>query len=163
MPPGYVHLNLWKKYLPYVLTFSVLVMGLLDVMMGPAIATGYLMGYFIDPDLDQLSMTEGEGRILKNFKIFGAIFLGVWLPYAYLFKHRGISHYPILGTLTRWGYLSTVFLLVLRPPMEKVLEGIITYPMAWLGIFCGMAIADTIHSGADFGWIKLTRSMWRKR
>lgn len=30
----------------------------------------------------------------------------IWVPYAWLFRHRGVSHVPVIGTLTRVAYLA---------------------------------------------------------
>jgi uncharacterized metal-binding protein len=36
----------------------------------------------------------------------------LWLPYTKIFKHRGVSHSLIFGTLTRLGYLGLIALLI---------------------------------------------------
>jgi uncharacterized metal-binding protein len=36
----------------------------------------------------------------------------LWIPYTKIFKHRGVSHSLIFGTLTRLGYLGLIALLI---------------------------------------------------
>jgi uncharacterized metal-binding protein len=62
---------------------------------------GYVLGtFFLSPDLDL--------KHSKPFKRWKALKI-LWLPYQKKSKHRGISHIPILGTLTRLLY---IFLLI---------------------------------------------------
>ena len=57
----------------------------------------YLFGTFLlSPDMDLARSHPMSNWGLLRF---------VWRPYALLFKHRGISHVPIVGTLTRVLYL----------------------------------------------------------
>jgi uncharacterized metal-binding protein len=77
---------------------------------------------FIQPDLDQSVQRPGKTTFplgqLKNKK-FGEFVFNIlyplnriwyyfWHPYGMLLTHRGISHWPILGTLTRAGYVILV-------------------------------------------------------
>jgi|Deesub1362B_J571_1020462.scaffolds.fasta_scaffold05699_2 uncharacterized metal-binding protein len=39
----------------------------------------------------------------------------LWLPYAWLFRHRGLSHSPLWGPLTRLLYLAALALLLFLP------------------------------------------------
>lgn len=64
---------------------------------------GFLVGtFFIGPDLDLR-----HSKPTKNWKVLGFI----WYPYAFFFKHRGMSHYPLVSTIIRCGYLAAVFYL----------------------------------------------------
>lgn len=63
-------------------------------------AGAYVMAsLFLSPDLD-LARSDASRRWRR------ARFL--WRPYAALFRHRGISHSPIFGPLTRVLYLAVV-------------------------------------------------------
>lgn len=54
---------------------------------------------FITPDLD---LAENQVLAKKNWGILGRI----WIPYGYVFSHRGLSHAWFLGPLTRLIYLA---------------------------------------------------------
>ncbi|MFN7064688.1 MAG: DUF2227 family putative metal-binding protein [Aquificaceae bacterium] len=63
---------------------------------------GYLFGTFLlSPDLD-LPKSKSSKR-WRRLRL-------VWRPYQLLSKHRGLSHFPILGTALRFGYLFLIFL-----------------------------------------------------
>ncbi len=77
---------------------------------------GMLFGtYFADPDLDQDHITRTEARI-RRWPIVGlplyAVFIAFWYPYAKQTHHRGVSHWPVIGTLLRLGYILLVFMLI---------------------------------------------------
>jgi uncharacterized metal-binding protein len=162
MPPGHVHLNLWKKYLPLPIVLSFIISFIWDLEAGASFLMGYGVGYYVDPDLDHISITAGEGRILRDFKIFGAIFLAFWFPYSYIFKHRGISHTHILGTLSRWSYAGLVLFILIRPEMAEVSRFFSAVGTLGIYVFLGNCFSDAIHILSDMGWIKITRKDRRK-
>jgi uncharacterized metal-binding protein len=61
--------------------------------------------YFLSPDVD-LSYKN------NLFSLKGILTLP-FLLYSFIFRHRGISHIPILGTLTRIAYLAVLILITL--------------------------------------------------
>ncbi len=64
-----------------------------------AFALGYLLStYGVYPDQDVHRVRIYPER---RYRIWGSILYYWSLPYGHLFKHRGISHAPIIGTLTR--------------------------------------------------------------
>ena len=67
------------------------------LVLGAGFAFGSL---FLSPDLD---LNRGS-RAQKRWGIFRVF----WLPYAWLFAHRGVSHMPVLGTVTRIVYFGLV-------------------------------------------------------
>ena len=82
---------------------------------------------FFQPDLDLDNKRPGYssfplGNKLKNTNYGEKIFFillplnklwhYLWAPYGFLMTHRGISHYPIVGTLTRIGYLYLIALFI---------------------------------------------------
>lgn len=87
-----------------------------DIGLGIAAATGCLLGLIIDPDLDCNStidrMNASRWRMMQLWKPLGYIWFVIWWPYGRLFYHRGISHTPLIGTLTRILYLLFVPILV---------------------------------------------------
>lgn len=52
---------------------------------------GVLTGVLVTPDMDLAENFSGEP---------------LWYLYGRLFKHRGVSHWPVIGTLTRVVYLA---------------------------------------------------------
>jgi uncharacterized metal-binding protein len=62
-----------------------------------------LATFLLSPDLDLFHSSPS-----KNWGYMKAI----WWPYSKIFKHRGLSHTPILGTWTRLGYIFAVFFLI---------------------------------------------------
>jgi len=61
--------------------------------------------YFMNPDLD----LANKIKLLSIRGILSLPFRG----YSLIFKHRGISHSPFFGTLTRVGYLGSFFYLII--------------------------------------------------
>ena len=82
------------------------------------VAGGAWMGILLHPDLD-LGDT----------------------PYALIRKHRGLSHWPLVGTLDRLLWFCGPLLLALA--FSNVDWGM----MALIGL--GLALSDTLHSGLD--------------
>lgn len=76
---------------------------------------GCLFGLIVDPDLDQEILSRAEWRMVKIpiiGYIVGSIWVCYWLPYALIMKHRGVSHWPIVGTCTRLLWLSPLIGLI---------------------------------------------------
>ncbi len=70
------------------------------VEYGTVFVIAYLFGTFLlSPDLDLKASDP-----LKNWGILRLL----WRPYSHIFKHRGLSHTPIVGTLTRVLYIFVV-------------------------------------------------------
>ena len=105
-----------------------------------AFSAAFIYGtLFFHPDLDL-------ARNTRLFSIKGILSLP-FRPYSYLFKHRGISHIPILGTLTRilWlGALFTLFYLFLDRPIPSLDE----IPYLLFGSI-GLMAADLFHITLD--------------
>lgn len=67
---------------------------------GVVFIVAYLFGTFLlSPDMD-LNTSDP----MKNWGVLRLL----WRPYARVFKHRGLSHMPIVGTLTRVVYILIV-------------------------------------------------------
>lgn len=110
---------------------------------------GGLSGLILTPDLDvnQTYTTNKWGKLIKvggciSFSrvkkwagpIIGAVWENYWLPYGKWFGHRGISHTPLLGTLTRVAYGCVWLLPLLAMPYA--------FSLAWLA---GLAWSDFWH------------------
>ena len=143
---------------------------------------GMLFGtYFADPDLDQDHVTRAEAR-LRRIPVLGLplylLFVVFWYPYAKQTRHRGRSHWPVVGTLLRLGYILLMFT-VLNAIARSILFGtpkdwadpllalgawIVRNPAkagAWVA---GECLADLLHALADRLWPARTRTArvrWR--
>lgn len=60
---------------------------------------GMLLGVFVNPDLDIAEKLRGWWGF-------------IWKIYGKLFRHRGISHFPVFGTLTRVIYIMVPSIVV---------------------------------------------------
>ena len=67
---------------------------------------GVLYSIVISPDSDVDAGFIGYHYVRKVFGNFGHWYwTNLWKPYAKNFKHRGVSHIPVVGTLTRLIYV----------------------------------------------------------
>ena len=150
MPSGKIHLTLWKRW-----SWVIVPLTFMGMTLGPTFALGILigygLGYYFDPDWDQISITGGEGRILRHLKLVGSMMLGFFLPYAYLFKHRGISHMPVVGTITRWMWIGLIAFLFFRTGLFLYVKQNTHFIY---GILVGQSYSDFIHILADQGLLK---------
>ena len=135
---------------------------------------------FIQPDLDQTSTRPGKstfplGHFKENFigqKLFpflypfNRVWYFFWQPYGSLFTHRGLSHWPIVGTLTRAGYVLLIMLglrlflpiLNLNPiinylelyfPTEANLTNFSSFSLFWFIYILPVFLSDVIHFLVD--------------
>ena len=101
---------------------------------------GVLSTFLLSPDLDLSNSTSSA-----DWGILEILFL----PYSKSFHHRGISHMPVVGTLTR--YLYIVLLLVLVGLVINIVWGVnFSFdPEGILGaigyIFIGSVFVDSVH------------------
>jgi uncharacterized metal-binding protein len=92
-----------------------------------AFAAAFIYGtFFLHPDVDL-------ARNIRLFSVKGLLTLP-FRPYSYLFRHRGISHMPIIGTLTRVIWLLLIFSI----PFDW------NQPALWFALG-GLAVADLFH------------------
>ena len=109
------------------------------------VCSGVITGLAITPDHD---LAENFSR--EPF----------WFLYGYAFKHRGISHWPVIGTMTRAVYLA---LLVVPLFVAWGRWDLVVWfgQSKWLPIWlAGLMAADALHWGLDLtvskfkGWIR---------
>ena len=62
---------------------------------------GAVCGYVVTPDIDLATLTREEHRMRRRFGFLGRLWVAYWAPYGSMMTHRGISHAPVIGTLTR--------------------------------------------------------------
>jgi len=119
------------------------------VEYGGVFVVAYMFGTFLlSPDMD-LNTSDP----MKNWGVLRLL----WRPYAQLFKHRGFSHVPILGTLTRIVYIlllvyvlcavaNALFDMGWELSIDK-LKDIDKKTVLW-GV-CGLCLPDLFHIVAD--------------
>lgn len=157
MPDGKTHLKLWRVFYPLAVCVS-LVLGVyifyfsgfysLGIGVAISILFGYFLGEFIDPDWDEMSATNSEGRLVK-IPVIGVLVYGISSIYGAIFRrhHRSfLTHFPFVSTLIRllfvfWWFIPLYYFNII--PYSEI-QG-----YAWLGIWTGLSIADTIHYCAD--------------
>jgi len=102
VPSGAVHLRIeafcllcWGGVGGYLLARGAIAYPLLAWFVG-----SYLFSMlFLSPDLDL-----PQSRAFRRW----GIFRWLWIPYTRLFRHRGLSHRPFLGPLSRVLYLTAI-------------------------------------------------------
>ncbi len=116
-------------------------------------ALGCLSGVLISPDLDMAGRTISESIVLRWNILLGRLWVLLWLPYALIHKHRGLSHVPIFGTMSRILYIALCYVglhYFLQPyyPFD-----LLVWPqLYWLEILVfatGLAISDLGHWALD--------------
>jgi len=83
----------------------------------PLVAGGCWLGIMLHPDLD-LGDT----------------------PYGKVRKHRGLSHWPVIGTVDRLAWFCGPLILILWPRINWELV---------LPVIVGLVLADLLHTGLD--------------
>lgn len=131
MAPGIIHHEYYRKIIPFAILLGILETALIGLYLykytNPFIyfvfyCINYSLGYVIDPDNDQLSLTLSEGIILRETKkfhvgFFGACHVSYWFIYAYLIGlvggHRSkYSHGWFIGTFFRIIYFNIPIVII---------------------------------------------------
>ena len=119
-----------------------------------ALGVGLVLGILITPDMDIDHRTEEEKRFFEWPKkvlgktlgtpvgwVLGTIWMLLWLPYAWIMPHRSkLSHWPVLGTLIRAGWL---LVLAWAAGYTPRVDG---YSLL---VLAGWALQDMAHAIAD--------------
>ncbi len=124
---------------------------------------GYMLGtFFLSPDNDIFHSKPNKRWKKLSF---------IWKPYTYLFSHRGISHIPVIGMITKLVYLAVVFIgifltitsLILLAfyladikvsiPLEnifsaEVVKGISLHPFT-ISFILGLILSEIVHIITD--------------
>lgn len=113
------------------------------------------------PDLDLR-----HNRSRNNWGILGC----VWLPYTKIFKHRGLSHSLLFGTVTRLFYLCIMVAFAVLGAWAIQRYLLLTdwqvpsfqvdhFSYYWIGIlFVGLWLPNAIHIITDY-----VHSAWKRR
>jgi len=120
-----------------------------DVEFAGWVAAGSALTLLINPDTDQEGMDRNEHRLVRNTYGCGFIWLAAWYPYARMFRHRGLSHAPVIGTLTRLGYMA-VIVTALASAWYVIYPFRVVVDWEWAitaacGAITGMAVSDVVH------------------
>lgn len=108
---------------------------------------GSICGWLMTPDLDLPTKSAEESRIERRFGFLGRLWLAYWAPYSWLLSHRGISHWPIIGTATRAAY--AFWWLVPTGLLDALAPGLL-----WAA-FWAWCVQDIYHVAADSFGIRL--------
>ena len=133
---------------------------------GPGIeyAAGALVGIMLTPDLDVDRTYIGNKIIRDRLGKIGRpveiIWDGLWYAYRKSLKHGGpLSHFPVIGTIGRLGYLYLFALVIPYTIMGLVLPGAwsVQNELFWWNqkllehyqLILGLIGSDVIHWGLD--------------
>lgn len=135
-----------------------------DWGFGLGLVTGGVAGILVTPDIDHHETTVEEVRFYQVGRVAGVLWQWLWAGYEMFVPHRGISHWPIIGTLTRVLYLAIMGRLALWvvagmagdlcsltgcevPPMTlgAMWEILVIFHRFWFGVFVGWCTQDLGH------------------
>jgi uncharacterized metal-binding protein len=128
----------------------------LEQQVALASTGAYLIGTFlVTPDLD---LAEQKVRPKGRWGLLGML----WVPYGWMFSHRGISHTWIVGPLTRLLYMVLMGVVVYWAAAnvmryfgaELSLRGKLTAPpqeILWAAVL-GYYVSQWLHVLADYFW-----------
>lgn len=116
--------------------YTIWIIGILSYLFASA---------FLSPDLDIKSKPVTRWRMLSF----------IWYAYRKIFKHRGVSHKPLLGTITRIIYLfavfSPIYIIYLLIPNLPSLGTFVTENWIYLVVvYMAIMIADIYHIVLDY-------------
>ena len=185
MADGTVHFKYYKLGLIAAIPIGLTAFGLL-LFLGHVNSYVFILSYFVsyaigavlDPDADQWSLTQGEGRVLRTTRrftfiigFFGALWVSYWFMYAWFVSlfggHRSwISHGFIIGTVIRIIFFNVIIGAILIAVFSYGVINFgwssITYELyldVWvspylLGQFLAWFISDGIHLMLDTEYAK---------
>ena len=110
----------------------------LDIYTIAVLSISYLFAtFFLSPDLDI------ESKPYKRWKMFRIL----WWPYKVIFKHRGLSHNPIIGPLSIVINLALIVALLLLLMGVELHKGHLRFIVA---ATAGMILSMEVHIISDF-------------
>lgn len=137
------------------------------VELARGVTVGAVAGWMITPDADHNVFTEEEKR-WRRVPIIGRYMIGVWAAYGARYRHRGISHFPVIGTVTRmwhfgralaadWLFMIWLAVVVigggtlLLTRSDLQILGLVS-PDFWIGFVGSWMAQDVIHELTDVIW-----------
>ena len=148
MPNGRVHAT--ASICTAILSFVILSCnGIASFVYCLDITLGALLGVLVSPDLDLMENGNYSMVILRKHSDFlASLWRLFWLPYGKLSHHRGMSHWPIIGTLIRAVYIIIPIIIIAIIIIQLGLP--ISWNMAWfVPLFIGLMLADFVHIVLD--------------
>lgn len=138
------------------------------------VIAGGIAAIFVTPDADVDGVSEEELRWFRINPILGHMWHLFWYAYGKLFKHRGISHVPFVGTATRILYIAVLitllqllFVIVFGPTNFTGADLYISliynnFKFFCRGVFISWSFQDFIHIIFDIcsTWLKRRRLLW---
>jgi len=110
----------------------------LDIYTIAVFSLSYLFAtFFLSPDLDI------ESKPYKRWKMFRFL----WWPYKVIFKHRGLSHNPIIGPLSIVINLALIVAVLLLLMGVELHQGYLRFIVA---ATIGMVLSMEVHIISDF-------------
>ncbi len=146
MPSGKTHLKIesgllfgWTALAGYLLAMRA---------VGPDVVVAFTLAYavsmlLLSPDLDLVRS--------RAFRRWGAA-RWIWIPYALLFRHRRLSHHPLLGPLTRVAYLGGIVGAVgavIVVAIGRPLRVVVPPSELLLAVVLGLYLPNVTHVVAD--------------
>ena len=155
MPSGSVHLKIeagllfgWTGLAGYLLSHRAITV---EMIVAFVLAYAFSM-LFLSPDLDlarsRAARRWGNARWL-------------WTPYALIFRHRGLSHHPLVGPVTRIVYVSVAagaLFAVVAVLIGRSVRIAIPPASLLLSVLAGLYVPNLTHIVAD-----RAGSAWRRR
>ena len=127
------------------------------------VVVGSVIGAFVTPDADLEGRTHSEA-LLRKIPVVGIVFQVSWYPYALLHRHRGVSHWPVVGTMGRAVYSALAILCLLlfwcgllwyigNDP-TRIVEVVVTllWQLANVYVLAAWIAQDLIHLLLDAIW-----------
>jgi uncharacterized metal-binding protein len=146
MPSGKTHLRIeaallfgWTALAGYLLAERAVTV---EIVVAFTLAYAFSM-LFLSPDLD-LARSRASRR-WRTARI-------LWIPYALVFRHRGLSHHPLLGPATRIAYLGAVVALAVAAAVVGIGVPLNLVPPSTgplLGALVGLYVPNLTHVVAD--------------
>lgn len=179
MPPGWVHYKYWKRGMYIIPPLSIIfLIGVVSAgftwqeFLPYVLWTNfhYFMGRYIDPDLDVLSFTAADNRMIRELGPVGLALSAYWTVYAWLMfaivkmfgrahpkygAHRSqLTHTFFPGTMIRivffnaplYAMITGFEFLSSRMVMASLYAPAIPYIV---GQIIGLGLADTLHIHLD--------------
>lgn len=137
-----------------------------NASFGVGLVAGGVIGIVVTPDIDHHNRTHEEKRVYEFDRTLGIIWQWLWSGYALTMPHRGISHMPIVGTITRIVYVALLLKIVFwvwngaaadacyvagcsAPKIDSLVLSI-AVPDFWIGLVIGWIVQDFVHIVTDW-------------
>lgn len=111
---------------------------------------GCLSGIFLTPDLDQITISFSEWKIIRWTFGLGYFWLAFWGPYATFIPHRHVfSHGPVISTLGRVLYIYAMISLYqgigFFPEVSLPSLGDLFFLWEVQDFLLGLLVSDIVH------------------